>query len=346
MKYILNSLKEKTTNNFKINNLELEMELPKFKANDILKIQGDLNQLIIKQNHIKEKLTTKLGLEIPEYDELNIIVPKDVEIKEPIIIDYAFKNDDAFFDKIKINYEENSSCDFYITYISTDEEKHFHHLMEETKSAKNSKGCITYLNLMNKKSINMIAIENKVSESASIIHNVIDLGGNIRLYNMYSDLVEQKAINKLNTIYIGKEGNIIDINYYLNNNSKETTNTMQVEGILDDKSKKNFRGIIDFHKGCTSSIGEENENCILLSDEARSRSLPEMLCGEEDVIGTHGVSSGKVSEEKLFYLMSRGYNKKEAEKLIVMANFTKILNDIKFEEFSKFIKSNIEELLS
>ena len=218
--------------------------------------------------------------------------------------------------------------------------------MEETKSAKNSKGCITYLNLMNKKSINMIAIENKVSESASIIHNVIDLGGNIRLYNMYSDLVEQKAINKLNTIYIGKEGNIIDINYYLNNNSKETTNTMQVEGILDDKSKKNFRGIIDFHKGCTSSIGEENENCILLSDEARSRSLPEMLCGEEDVIGTHGVSSGKVSEEKLFYLMSRGYNKKEAEKLIVMANFTKILNDIKFEEFSKFIKSNIEELLS
>ena len=345
MKVLLNKLHEKTTNNFKINNLELEMELPRFNVTNILNIQGQLQSLKVEQNHKKETLNTKIGLELEEYDELNIIIPKDTIIEDPILIDYAFQNDDVFMDKIKIHYEENSKCDFYITYISKDEGTHFHHLLEETTSDKNSTGSITYLNLMNKKSTNMIAIENDVYEDANITHNIIDIGGNIRVYNMYSNLLERKAENYLNTIYIGKNENILDFNYYLKNIGKETINKMQVEGTLDDYSKKNFRGIIDFQKGCSSSIGEENENCILLSDNAMSRSLPELLCGEEDVVGAHGVSSGKVSPEKLFYLMSRGYSKKEAEKLIVMTNFSKILNTIEYKEMKKFIQKTIEELL-
>ena len=346
MKYILNKLHEKTTNNFKINNLEIDFELPSFNVRETLKIQGDLLPLKIEQSHQKKKLNTKIGLEIREYDELTITIPKNVNIETPIIIDYAFRNNDSFFDKINFNYEENSKCDFYITYISADEGNHFHHLFEQTKSEKNSVGSITYLNMMNKKSINMIAIENDVLEEANITHNIMDIGGNIRVYNMYSNLLEQKAHNNLNTIYIGKKENLIDMNFYLKNIAKETTNKMQVEGILDDSSKKNFRGIIDFQKGCSASIGEENENCILLSDNARSRSLPELLCGEEDVVGSHGVSSGKVSQDKLFYLMSRGYEKKEAEKLIVMTNFSKILNTISYKDFRDYIKNNIEDLLS
>jgi len=345
MKYILNSLQDKTTNNFKINNLEIDLDIPSYKGKETLNIQGS-SKLIIEKKHKKEKINTKIGLEINEYEELKIIVPKDTVINEPVLIDYAFKENDAFYDRIIFQFEENSKCDFYITYISADEESHFHHLLEETKSEHNSKGSITYLNLMNKKSINMIAIENVVLEDANITHNIMDLGGNIRIYNMYSDLMERKATNNLNTIYIGKNEDLIDINYYLKNIGKETVNKMQVEGLLDDSSKKNFRGIIDFKKGCSSSIGEENENCILLSDTARSRSLPELLCGEEDVIGAHGVSSGKVSQDKLFYLMSRGYEKKEAEKLIVMTNFSKILNNIKDQEIRDYIKDNIEDLLS
>lgn len=346
MKYILNKLHEKTTNNFKINNLEIDLDIPNYKGFDELQIIGDSKLLKIEKNHKKEKLNTKIGLEIKEYEEIKITIPKNIKIDDPVIIDYAFKNDDSFYDKIIFNYEENSKCDFYITYISADETSHFHHLLEKTRSEKNSEGSITYLNMMNKNSINMIAIENDVLEDANITHNIIDIGGNIRLYNMYSNLLEKKAQNNLNTIYIGKKDNLIDMNFYLKNIAKETTNRMQVEGLLDDSSKKNFRGIIDFQKGCAASIGEENENCILLSDNARSRSLPELLCGEEDVVGSHGVSSGKVSQDKLFYLMSRGYEKKEAEKLIVMTNFSKILNTISYEDFRDYIKKNIDDLLS
>ena len=197
---------------------------------------------------------------------------------------------------------------------------------------------------MNENSLNFTAIENKTYENATITHNLIDVGGNIRLTNIDSDSLEYRSSNIINNIYIGKENNIIDMTYYLKNTGKETTNQLKVEGSLNQESRKNFRGTIDFVKGCTNSVGQENENCILLSDKVVARSLPELLCGEEDVVGSHGISSGKVDPQKLFYIMSRGYSKKEAEKIIIMANFTSILNEIKEESIKEEVLKEIEKI--
>ena len=116
------------------------------------------------------------------------------------------------------------------------------------------------------------------------------------------------------------------MNYYLRNTKECSTNIMRIEGSISDNCIKNFRGTIDFIKGCSNSVGEESENCVLLSNNCRSRSLPQLLCGEENVVGSHGVSSGKVDLDKLFYIMSRGLTRKESEKLILIANFNNILN--------------------
>lgn len=342
----LNKLPIKTTNHFNINDIDLDLTIPEFKGYNDYSIIGDIDKLIIKTEKKNQSLTTRIGIDYKEYLELSITVPKDIIIEEPILIDYTFKDDDSLVDKIIINYEDNSSCNFIITYISKDDNNHFHSLFEKTKSNKSSKGNITYINLMNDKSTNMIAIENDVYSNANITHNIIDIGANIRLYNVYSNLLEEHATNSLNNIYIGNKDNIIDMNYYLQNTEKNTINNMRVEGSLNDNSKKNFRGTIDFIQGCSNSIGEENENCILLSDTCLSRSLPQMLCGEENVVGTHGVSSGTVDKEKLFYLMSRGISKKDSEKLIIMSKFNQILNNIPSPEVIKYLSTTIEEILT
>ena len=84
----------------------------------------------------------------------------------------------------------------------------------------------------------------------------------------------------------------------------------------------------------------------MLSDTCVSRSLPQMLCEEEDVFGTHGVSSGKVEEGKLFYLMSRGYNEKEAEKLIILGRFMHMITCIPSKKIQDNVISLIEEKIS
>ncbi len=343
MKYRLNKLPVKTTNGFKINDVLLELDLPEYKYNNGFEVKGDFSKLKTSESIEKKSITSKIGLEMNNYYNIDITIPKDTQIDETIFITYNFSKDDSLYSKLNIIYEDNSSCNFIITIKSTDDSKHFNYLIEKVTSNNNSNGNISIINLLNKNSLMFYSLENDILEESSITHNIIDIGGKTRLYNIYSNLLEKKSNNTVNTIYIGSNDEILDYNYYLNNIGIESNNQMKVEGVIGDNCHKNFRGTIDFIKGCTNSIGEENENCILLSDTCRSRSLPQLLCGEENVVGAHGVSSGKVSEDKLFYLLSRGYNKKEAEKLIVLGNFMNIINSIPSEEVRNNILEQIEK---
>ena len=83
----------------------------------------------------------------------------------------------------------------------------------------------------------------------------------------------------------------------------------------------------------------------LLSNKAKSIALPMLLCTEEDVEGNHSTASGKVDMKQLFYLMTRGLSYKEAVKLIVKANFQKIIDRINDEELKNVILKEIDKKL-
>lgn len=70
-------------------------------------------------------------------------------------------------------------------------------------------------------------------------------------------------------------------------------------------------------RGSSKSEGNEGEFAILLDKTVKADSIPTLFCDEDDVIGAHSASIGKVDESKLFYLMSRGLTESRAKKLIV-----------------------------
>ena len=74
------------------------------------------------------------------------------------------------------------------------------------------------------------------------------------------------------------------------------------------KSKKYFRGTIDFLRGGKKAVGNESDVCLLLNKGVHSISVPLLLCKEDDVVGNHASSSGQIDQDMLFYLMSRGFN--------------------------------------
>ena len=84
---------------------------------------------------------------------------------------------------------------------------------------------------------------------------------------------------------------------------------------------------------------------MLLSDEARSIALPMLLCSEEDVVGSHSTSAGKIDNKELFYILSRGFSLKEAQKLLVKAKFNSILESIKDETLKEKIVEKIDKRL-
>ena len=154
---------------------------------------------------------------------------------------------------------------------------------------------------------------------------------------MYSNLIGENSDQNINTIYLGKEEQIIDLNYIGELRGEKSNINIEVQGALKDNARKHFKGTIDFKRGCKKATGNENEYCILLSDTAKSLALPMLLCSEEEVEGNHSSAAGKVGEKELFYIMSRGFNLKEAMKLLVRAKFNTIIENI----YDETIKSEI-----
>ena len=343
-KYILNKTPIKTTSNFRINDIKIELDIPKELTFHSFDIIGETSKLEIITKEGKG-LNSKIGLIFDKSQDLIIKVKKGIKIEEPIYITYNFDKNDNLINNIKIDLEENSEARFIFKYKSLTKEQNFNHIKEVITGEKNSKANITILNLLNENSNNFISVDLKEYENSNIKHNIIDLGGSISISNFYGELLEYNSIHHLNSIYYGNKESTIDINYHIKNIGKNTKNYINVEGAITDNAVKHFKGTIDFIKGSTKSIGKENENCILLSDTCKSRSLPMLLCEEENVEGEHGVSSGKIDFTKLFYLMSRGFSEKEAQKLLVISSFNKIIEEINDEKIEKEVLDLINTLI-
>ena len=332
MKYVLNETPIRTSNNFKINDFIVDLDIKKdnFSKYEISNINYN--------ESIKDNFNSKIGLKDDKY--LNI----DIDAKDNIMIKNTFDESNYLVSQININLKENINSNIIILYKS--EKEVFNNSKIVINAKKNSKSNISIINLLNNDSKSLISIENIEEDNSDVTINFIDLGGNLKISNYYGKLDGINSKNNFNNIYMGINDDKIDMNYYLANNNKNTTGYILSNGSLDNNSYKAFKGTIDFIEGSSKSIGEENENCIMLSDTCISRSLPILLCHEEDVQGAHGVSTGKIDESKLFYLMSKGISEKEAKKLIINANFNDIINEITNEEIRQLVTEVIDNKLN
>ena len=329
MEYILNKTPLRTSNNFKINDFKVDLDIKETEFNTF-------KSNVETKTCIKENLESKIGLPSNKY--LNVDFKSD---KENILIEYDFDKNNYLASQINIDINDNNN---YIIMFRSKTES-----LLNTKvvinSNKDTISNISIINLLSSDSKSFISIENNSSFNSKTTVNYIELGGKLKVSNYYSMLNGEGSENYFNALYLGSEEDKIDMNYYLGNNNKNTIGNINVVGSLSGNSYKSFKGTIDFYEGSSKSVGEENENCVLLSDSATSRSLPMLLCHEEDVVGAHGVSTGKINEEKLFYLMSRGIDEKNAKRLIINANYNTVIDKIPNEEVKEMIRNKINEKL-
>ena len=111
----------------------------------------------------------------------------------------------------------------------------------------------------------------------------------------------------------------IDMNWIVPHAGRQTECRIQVNGVLDGSAKKRFRGTIDFLRGAKGAVGAENEDVLLLSPAVINKTLPVILCAEEDVSGTHGATIGRLSDDSLYYFMTRGMDEETARRVMSRA---------------------------
>lgn len=189
-------------------------------------------------------------------------------------------------------------------------------------------------------------IKISVGEGARVEFISADIGGGDYSADVEIDLRGDDSIADLEAVYFGDGKRKLDFNYVIRQRGKRTQATMNVRGALTDHCDKIFRGTLDFQRGAKGSTGRELEEVTILSPGTRNRSVPLMLAAEDEVDGHHAVSVGRLDDEKIFYLMSRGLNKSQAERLIVEAAFNPVVEKIPDENLRSKLLDNLQRRLS
>lgn len=135
--------------------------------------------------------------------------------------------------------------------------------------------------------------------------------------------------------YLGQNSQTIDYNIAVNHWGKDTHSEINAAGALMDSAKKVFRGTIDFKTGSSDSKGSENETVIMLGDDVVNKTVPLILCSEENVEGSHGATIGELDDDTLFYFESRGIGREEAERIMAYAALKRLIRLSGDKEFAE-----------
>jgi Fe-S cluster assembly protein SufB len=120
-----------------------------------------------------------------------------------------------------------------------------------------------------------------------------------------------------------------------------TTSRITAKSVSKDSGRTTYRGLVHVAKGARNVKSSVRCDALLLDDESRTDTYPYMEINESDATITHEATVGKIGDEQLFYLMSRGLTETEALNMVVMGFFEPFAKSIPLEyavEFNRLIE--------
>lgn len=245
---------------------------------------------------------------------------------------------------IEINARENTSSSFLVNFSDLASGKIFINSQILVNLEKDSEvKLVVVVNLKNE-STNLNSIATRLADRAELDVTYIEIGATKSMVNIRNILRGEEAKVIENGVYFKSEEEYLDLMTVNEHFGINTDSNTLFNGALKDKAVKNFKGIVDLRRGCTKADGKIGDYSMMLSDEVVNKSAPILLNEEKEVAGKHAASVGRMNREMLFYIMSRGFSKKQAESMMLEANFAKALDKIENEELRKEISSEVHKL--
>jgi len=159
----------------------------------------------------------------------------------------------------------------------------------------------------------------------------LSLGGSIVRNDVHVTLNDQGADCILNGLYVTKGRQHVDNHTSIDHAMPNCTSRELYKGILDDKSSGVFTGRIMVRKGAQKTNAKQVNKNLLLSESALVNTKPQLEIFADDVKCTHGATIGRLDDEALFYLRSRGIEESSARTLLTYAFATEILSEVQIK---------------
>src|SRR5919202_1051655 len=275
---------------------------------------------------VKEKLFGLVPLDYDKFAALNaaavsggsfLYVPRGVDVEVPIQSYHWLDVAGSVMPRTLVVVEEGAS----VTYI------------DEYASAQNWERNVLHFN----------TIRSSTGKDATVNSLVVSLGSQLSRTNVEAGLVAEGSDSEMLGMYFADSDQVLDHHTLQDHISPNAHSDLLYKGALRDESLAVFSGLIRVEPGAQKTDAyQTNRNLILGTDEAMAVSLPNLEIMADDVKCSHGSTTGQVDDVELFYLMSRGIPRKEAEKLVVFGFFGEVTSRVPFKGLKQKLDRAIE----
>jgi Fe-S cluster assembly protein SufD len=275
---------------------------------------------------------------------LLVRVPKGVELEQPLYVRVANASEDgSLFWRLLVIAEEGARFSLIEEYASASPElRAYSNAAVELFVEQGAK--LEYVSLQNlsRETWHFATHHARVERDAELDWVAGGFGskkGKIRIQN---DLAGQGATSRVTGAYFADGTQHLDYDTFQEHIAPNTTSDFAFKGALRDNATTVWRGMIRVERDAQKTNAYQENRNLLLSKDAHADSIPGLEILANDVRCTHGATLGQVDREQLFYLMTRGLSRAEAERLIVRGFFQDVLDRIELEPVREALADALE----
>lgn len=203
-----------------------------------------------------------------------------------------------------------------------------------------SVGSILYLSIFSDTVLENCKICANLGKNSKIVVYFADFSVSNNKLDATINLNEEGATCEWHLASLSSNNDNKDIVVNIYHNHPSTFGRIDNYGVCKDQGKLQFSGISYILKGCHQSKSHQNAKIVVFDNECVAKAKPILKIDENDIEASHAASVGKVSDEHIFYLTSRGLNLEEAKMLITLGYLKPILKG-----FNDSIQSEIDSLI-
>lgn len=274
---------------------------------------------------------------------LFLYVPKNVEIEKPLQV--IFWQEDpkaALFNHVIVVAEESSSLTYVENYLSDNEDETVANVITEVFAHDNAKisfggvdnfatGTTTY---MNRRGI--------AHRDASIDWALGQMNDGHTIFENVTYLMGDFSTGHAKTVTVGRGKQIQNFTTRTVHYGQDSEAHILQHGVMKERSSAIFNAIGKIEHGATRANAEQESRMLMLSERARGDANPILLIDENDVTAGHAASVGRVDPLQMYYLMSRGITKEEAERLIIHGFLEPVVGQLPIPSVRKQLTELIE----
>lgn len=170
----------------------------------------------------------------------------------------------------------------------------------------------------------------------------VTLGADLARADVTSHLEGEGARSEMLALWFGDRDQHFDHHTLQHHEAPSAHSDLLYKGALAARSNSVFRGLIKVAEGAQLTDAYQTNRNLLLSKDASAVALPNLEIRADDVRCSHGATVGQVDDTMLFYLMSRGLDREQAERLLVFGFFDEVLARVPGEGVRSRIRESIE----